>query len=455
MATRKIITDLNLNGNELQNAVMQNLALAPQNPKKGQHYFDTVSNTEFVWNGTAWVDALNQGSTYTFSDGLTKDASNNVTLDKAKASSIGGVKIGSNIDVDANGTISVKDATNAQKGLIQIATDTDAETGTDEAKAINSKQLANAIADKIELTDLSADAPITYDNATGKISATFDNAPTANSQNLLKSGAIKTALDDKVTKNSAITGAKKCKITYDEKGLVTAGEDLVASDIPDLSETYIAVTQKGVNNGVASLGADGKVPASQLPSYVDDVKDAYIVSGATALSAGWLSETDGGSALTPEKDKIYVILSSGKYANKTYRWSGSAYVAIANPDVATETDAGIARLATQAEVTTGTDDATIVTPKKLKAVTDAINTEVEKKIEKFAIDNPALTVSGGVATWTIANSIGSADVVCSIREKASGEEVYAQIVYGDSTITASFNADANVSAGEYRAVVVG
>ena len=455
MATKKIMIDINLNGNELQNAVFQNLGTAPQNPKKGQHYFDTVSNTEFVWNGTAWVDALNQGATYTFSDGLTKDGSNNVTLDIASADNIGGVKIGSNIDVANDGTISVKDATNSQKGLIQIATDAEATTGTATGKAVNPKQLADAVKDKIELGDLSADAPITYNSTTGKISASYDNAPTDNSTNLVKSGGIKSALDDKVTKNSAITGAQKCKITFDEKGLVTAGEDLVASDIPDLSATYIAVTQKGANNGVASLGSDGKVPASQLPSYVDDVKDAYIVSGATALSAGWLSETDGGSALTPETDKIYVVLSSGKYANKTYRWSGTAYVAIANPDVATETDAGIARLATQAEVTTGTDDATIVTPKKLKAVTDGINTEVAKKIEKFAVDNPALTATSGAVTWTITNSIGSADVICSIREKSSGEEVYAQVVYGESTITVSFNADANVSAGTYRAVVVG
>ena len=41
-----------------------------------------------------------------------------------------------------------------------------------------------------------------------------------------------------VQANTAITGATKCKITYDSKGLVTSGEDLKASDIPDISETY-------------------------------------------------------------------------------------------------------------------------------------------------------------------------------------------------------------------------
>jgi len=41
--------------------------------------------------------------------------------------------------------------------------------------------------------------------------------------------------------NTAITGATKCKITYDTNGLVTAGADLQSSDIPDLSATYQTV----------------------------------------------------------------------------------------------------------------------------------------------------------------------------------------------------------------------
>ena len=39
--------------------------------------------------------------------------------------------------------------------------------------------------------------------------------------------------------NSSITGATKCKITYDSKGLVTAGANLSASDIPNLASNKI------------------------------------------------------------------------------------------------------------------------------------------------------------------------------------------------------------------------
>ncbi len=101
-----------------------------------------------------------------------------------------------------------------------------------------------------------------------------------------------------------------------------------AYNLTALINGKVDASEKGVANGVATLGGDGKVPASQLPSYVDDVIDSYIVSGATAFSAGWLSATSGGAAFTPETGKIYVIVSSGQYANKTYRWSGTTYAEI-------------------------------------------------------------------------------------------------------------------------------
>ena len=52
--------------------------------------------------------------------------------------------------------------------------------------------------------------------------------------------AIKSYIDNNFVKsNSSITGATKCKITYDSKGLVTAGANLAASDIPNLAASKI------------------------------------------------------------------------------------------------------------------------------------------------------------------------------------------------------------------------
>ena len=52
--------------------------------------------------------------------------------------------------------------------------------------------------------------------------------------------AIKSYIDNNFVKaNSSITGATKCKITYDSKGLVTAGANLAANDIPSLPASKI------------------------------------------------------------------------------------------------------------------------------------------------------------------------------------------------------------------------
>lgn len=54
---------------------------------------------------------------------------------------------------------------------------------------------------------------------------------------------------------------------------------------------------------------DGKVPASQLPSYVDDVLSFPTLSSFPSVG---------------ESGKIYIALDT----NKTYRWTGSGYVVI-------------------------------------------------------------------------------------------------------------------------------
>ncbi len=80
------------------------------------------------------------------------------------------------------------------------------------------------------------------------------------------------------------------------------------SDLPDISGK-INLTEKGVANGVAELDQNGKVPSSQLPSYVDDVLEYSNLSSFP---------------VTGEAGKIYIALDT----NKTYRWSGSDYAEI-------------------------------------------------------------------------------------------------------------------------------
>lgn len=51
----KILTNLDLSQNEIQNAIMQPLAAPPANPKLGQIYFSSVDLTLYLWTGEKWI----------------------------------------------------------------------------------------------------------------------------------------------------------------------------------------------------------------------------------------------------------------------------------------------------------------------------------------------------------------------------------------------------------------
>lgn len=88
---------------------------------------------------------------------------------------------------------------------------------------------------------------------------------------------------------------------------------------------------------------NGIIDASVLPSYVDDVIEAYPRTGQTELSSTWLSLTSGGAALTPETGKIYILMAdSTSYATNTqFRYSGTAYVKMLDGGVTSITNAEI------------------------------------------------------------------------------------------------------------------
>lgn len=260
----KYLVPIDLNKNEIQNAVIQKLATAPSNPVKGLFYFNTTDNTLYVYNGTTWKDALTDGvANYnSLNNTPITNLSSNTTLSSAGIYKI----VGGGVTVTVNSTAVTGDET-----LIIY-------DGTD-ATIIKASEVYR----------------------------------------ILNGGTVK----NYVEANAAITGATKPKISYDNKGLVTGGSDLAAEDIPDLSSLYIAATLKGANNGVAELGADGKVPSTQLPSYVDDVIEGYYYNNK------FYKESTHTTEITGESGKIYVDLVT----NKSYRWSGTTYTEIAQANI--------------------------------------------------------------------------------------------------------------------------
>lgn len=83
---------------------------------------------------------------------------------------------------------------------------------------------------------------------------------------------------------------------------------------------YIPTSQKGAAGGVAELDSGGKVPANQLPSFVDDVLEGTYV-------APTIFHNESGQAYPNEGGKIYVDITAT--ANKgNWRWTGTQYTKI-------------------------------------------------------------------------------------------------------------------------------
>lgn len=78
----KFVTNINLNQNELQNAVIQNLANAPGSPREGQVYYDSSVGDKsiYFWDGTQWVDVGGDIRSVIAGAGLTSSGTRDVTL---------------------------------------------------------------------------------------------------------------------------------------------------------------------------------------------------------------------------------------------------------------------------------------------------------------------------------------------------------------------------------------
>lgn len=97
---------------------------------------------------------------------------------------------------------------------------------------------------------------------------------------------LQTALDLKVDENAAITGATKTKITYDAKGLVTAGADLAAGDIPS-----------GIDATKISTGSISNAEFDYLNGLTDNIQTQFTGKQDTLVSATNIKTIEGQSLL--------------------------------------------------------------------------------------------------------------------------------------------------------------
>ena len=398
--SKKFLVDIDLNGNELQNAVTQNLASAPANPKEGQHYYDTVNKAEYYWNGTAWINAAGD---YTFKNGVEQPSgTRDVQIKVASGANAGNITLTAN----SNGLkAEVAEASTSVKGIVELATDAEAAAGTSEAVVVNAKQLGT-----------------------------------------------------KVDANEAITGATHTKITYDSKGLVTAGADLAESDIPSLhlakiSDVTASAAEVNVLDGIEASTAElnimhGVTATTTELNYVDGVTSSIQdqldakVEGNTAITAGTHTKItyDAKGLVTAGTDLAETDIPALHLAKITDVTASAAEVNVLDGITASTAELNILDgvTATASEINI-LDGATLTTTELnyVDGVTSSIQDQLDDKVAK----NAAITAgTGTVVTYDAKGLVtGSSELAIKstsanyLEYDSSNHEFGAKV---DTTVTA-------------------
>jgi hypothetical protein len=101
---------------------------------------------------------------------------------------------------------------------------------------------------------------------------------------------LQTALDGKVDENSAITGATKTKVTYDAKGLVTAGADATTADIADSTDKrYVTDAQSTVIGNTSGTNTGDNATNSQYSGLAASKED--VANKSTSVTTDQASNT--------------------------------------------------------------------------------------------------------------------------------------------------------------------
>lgn len=263
--SQKWFNGLNLQQNQLENAVIQNLASDPSSGKAGQIYYNTTDNGYRYYNGTAWVsisaDAI---KSIVAGNGLTSSTSGNaVTLTLGTPSTSGaasGNTLGDNSVTENSHThqIRIPSASTTERGIIQLATDTEVATGTETTKAVTPKQLAAAKQDAIN------SAKVTIQTSDG---LTGGSSTPATSFTLGLS-------------NSGVTAGTYNNVTVDAKGRVTAGssQEYATKTYVDTQDDKKLDKAGGIITGDLTIGGNVTVngTTTTVNSNTLTVKDKLI-----------------------------------------------------------------------------------------------------------------------------------------------------------------------------------
>jgi hypothetical protein len=306
MAAIKYLVDLDLTKNQLLNAVVQNLAVAPNNPKDGQIYWDTADKTLYVWKAYdpvpasapfgEWVDLGSSGITnldYIASEtngSVTSSTGNNATIPLAtlvsgtnKAGLLSPAektKLGGVLDLGSGSII-----TTGERSGLHAAVTLDAVVDTTaQAASLLGQQLT------LKKATTSTDGVMSSEDKT-KLDTVATNAQQNVATNL--AAGTRTATTFPVT-NSNGTGVTIPEASITEAGLLNAADKVKVNNAVLTTQSVITASFLSLSASLAE-NSDEKIASQKATkSYVDSLVLSY---GALVFQDGYDASTD-----TPKLD---------------------------------------------------------------------------------------------------------------------------------------------------------
>ena len=326
---------LELNGNSLKNARLQNASSNPTGPAAGQIYYNSSDNEIRFYNGTSWINlssATGDITGVTAGNGLTGGGNsgavtldvvggtgitanaNDVALDTATASTLGGVKIGSGITI-TSGVISADQ---------QTETDFTA-TLADKLENIE----ANATATSAPAISSNGSTPSLASGITAAEVRSLIGAGTGNgSSNLALGTTSSTALAGNTT---TITSGQASAITANtaKTGITSAQANAIAANTLKVTNTDVNVNTSNLASRLGELGGTTTI-GSDAASDTIVVRGNLTVQGTTTtINSNTLSTGDNVILLnndvtgTPTQDAGLEV-ERGTGTNVKFQWDESS-----------------------------------------------------------------------------------------------------------------------------------
>ncbi len=474
--SRKFLTNIDLNSNELRNGVIHNLATDPGTGVAGQLYFNTVDQVLKIYNGTTsqWEavgsvefigDAVNDlldsgtGISLNYNDGA-----NSLTITNTGVTSIAGTANEVSVSGSAGSVIVSLPESITVDVTGDLTGNADSATALETARTIS---LGGSLSGSVSFngtSDVTITADIVADSVALGADTTGDYVAGASASgagiSVTGSGGEGSTLTIENTGVTSLSGTANEVTVSASAGAITIG-------LPD------DVTIGGNLGVTGNLTVSGSVTTLNTETLLVEDNKVTLNSNVTGTpSANSGIEVERGDLTNAELiwDESADVWKAGLSGSvTTISLEGHTHVASDVTDFDTAVDAEIDDYLTGSDsisIISGSIDATLAASASYLTkvgglAVDKANLETALVADgfprKYATGNTSLTSSGGVCTWTVTHNLATKDVTVQVYEVAADySQVEVDVQHtSTSAVTIKINSASTISADTYRVVVIG